>query len=287
MKKKYYLNPIIIFLLIISTIILLIYSLGTKNPIEVIRYFSFLYSTIVLIITILNIKRFYLYIKATIINSKAYQHTKNKLFNIKIIRKYFEDLRFKNLINLSLSTIFNLIFIFINFINGIINKSLWFTSLSIYYLFLTIIKIYLLTNFKSSTKSTENNIYKYVGYLLMLLNLILSGVMVQMIIKNKAVADNSYMVYLNALYSFYLIISAIINVIKYRKYKNKLLTSVKIINFFTATVSIFMLQTTLLATFGANQLEFIKLMNTITGSVISILTLGISSYMIIKSNKSR
>ncbi len=108
-----------------------------------------------------------------------------------------------------------------------------------------------------------------------------------MIIKNKAVADNSYMVYLNALYSFYLIISAIINVIKYRKYKNKLLTSVKIINFFTATVSIFMLQTTLLATFGANQLEFIKLMNTITGSVISILTLGISSYMIIKSNKSR
>jgi len=287
MKKKYYLNPIIIFLLIISTIILLIYSLGTKNPIEVIRYFSFLYSTIVLIITILNIKRFYLYIKAIIINSKAYQHTKNKLFNIKIIRKYFEDLRFKNLINLSLSTIFNLIFIFINFINGIINKSLWFTSLSIYYLFLTIIKIYLLTNFKSSTKSTENNIYKYVGYLLMLLNLILSGVMVQMIIKNKAVADNSYMIYLNALYSFYLIISAIINVIKYRKYKNKLLTSVKIINFFTATVSIFMLQTTLLATFGENQLEFIKLMNTITGSVISILTLGISSYMIIKSNKSR
>ncbi len=287
MKKKYYLHPIIIFLLIISTIILLIYSLGTKNPIEVIRYFSFLYSTIVLIITILNIKRFYLYIKAIIINSKAYQHTKNKLFNIKIIRKYFEDLRFKNLINLSLSTIFNLIFIFINFINGIINKSLWFTSLSIYYLFLTIIKIYLLTNFKSSTKSTENNIYKYVGYLLMLLNLILSGVMVQMIIKNKAVADNSYMIYLNALYSFYLIISAIINVIKYRKYKNKLLTSVKIINFFTATVSIFMLQTTLLATFGANQLEFIKLMNTITGSVISILTLGISSYMIIKSNKSR
>ena len=46
-----------------------------------------------------------------------------------------------------------------------------------------------------------------------------------------------------------------------------------------------MLQTTMIATFGENELEFMRLMNSITGGVISVITLSISIYMIIKGQK--
>lgn len=103
-----------------------------------------------------------------------------------------------------------------------------------------------------------------------------------MVNSNVAVVYEGYIIYLTAFYTFYLIISAIINVFIYKKYNSPILSSVKIINLLTASVSILMLQTTMIATFGENELEFMRLMNSITGGAISILTLSISTYMIIK-----
>ena len=46
-----------------------------------------------------------------------------------------------------------------------------------------------------------------------------------------------------------------------------------------------MLQTTMIVTFGENNFTFMKLMNTITGTIISLFTIGISFYMIITGQK--
>ena len=116
----------------------------------------------------------------------------------------------------------------------------------------------------------------------MALNVALVIMIIQMVNSNVAVVYEGYIIYLTAFYTFYLIISAIINVFIYKKYNSPILSSVKIINLLTASVSILMLQTTMIATFGENELEFMRLMNSITGGAISILTLSISTYMIIK-----
>jgi len=64
-----------------------------------------------------------------------------------------------------------------------------------------------------------------------------------------------------------------------------ILSSVKVINLLTASVSILMLQTTMIATFDGTNIEFMKLMNQITGGIISVITLTISTYMIIKGQR--
>ena len=285
MDKVLKIKPIIIILLIISTVMLLIYSLGVEDANEIIKYFSFLYSAISLIIVICNIKRFYRYVKNKIINTRIYSNSKKKLYKNKYIEKYFEDIRFKNIVNLCLSSVINFSFIFIKFVDGINNRSLWFISLSIYYFLLTIIRLFLLNNLRKFDKEKEYIVYKRIGYFIMIINIALVIMILQMVRTNVALAQARYIMYLTALYSFYLIINAIVNVVEYRKYKSPILSSIKIINLLAASVSILMLQTTMIATFGENDFEYMKLMNTITGSIISVITLGISTYMIINGQK--
>lgn len=284
-KKLFQFKPITIILLVITTIILLVYSLGYKNALPFIQYFSYLYSTFSLIVVLSNIKRLYLYTKNNILNTKFYKNTKKSLYKHKYIKKYFEDVRFKNLINLCLSSIINFSFIFIKFVDGINNKSIWFISLSVYYFLLTLIKLFLLNNLRKYDNEKEFNVYRNIGYFIMVLNIALVIMIIQMVKSNVAIIPKGYIIYLTALYSFYLIISAIINLIKYGKYKSPILSSIKVINLLTASVSILMLQTTMIATFGENNFEYMRLMNSITGGIISAITLVISTYMILKGQK--
>ena len=119
---------------------------------------------------------------------------------------------------------------------------------------------------------------------MIILNLILTIMVIKMVFKNTITIYPEYVVYLSALYSFYLIISAIVNIIKYKKYNSPVLSSIKIVNLFTASVSILMLQTTLIVTFGDNPEDFMMLMNSITGGIICFIILIISTHMIIKGN---
>ncbi len=284
-NNMFHFKPITILFFVISTIILLIYSLGYKDALEPIKYFSYLYSTFSLIVFLFNVKRIYLYLKSCIVDSNIFKSIKKILYNNILIRKYFEDINFKTLINLCFSSIINLSFIFIKFTDGLLNRSIWFVSLSLYYFLLTIVRIILLNNIRKFNKEKEYMIYRNVGYFIMILNVALVIMIIQMVNDNVAVVYEEYIIYLTAFYTFYLIISAIINVFIYKKYNSPILSSVKVINLLTASVSILMLQTTMIATFGDNELEFMRLMNSVTGGVISVITLSISIYMIIKGQK--
>lgn len=286
--KKFFKQPwYLIVFYIISTIILLIYSLGYEKAIEWVKYFTYLYSTYSLIVVIVNLKRFHLFLKNKMINTNTYKNIKSLLYKNKTIEKYFTDKKFMNLINLNLSTIINFIFIFLKFRDGVVYKSSWFISLSIYYLILTITKIFLLRKLNENKDiKYEYAVYRSTGYLLMALNLILAGMTIQMIIKDVSQVYEGNIIFASAFYSFYLIITAIINMFKYRKYNSPILSSVKTINLFTALVSILMLQTTMIATFSVdNYMEYMQLMNTLTGSGVLLIILTISTYMIIKGTK--
>lgn len=272
-----------ILFLIISTILLLIYSLGYDDSFEPINYFSYLYSSFSLVVVICNIKRFYLYLKKKFLKTKLFNNINIFLNKNRLIKRYFDDIRFKNVINLSISAIINFGFIFINFINGILNKSIWFISVALYYFLLTIIRIILLNNLRKYNIKKEYKIYRNVGYFILVLNVALVIMIIQMVHSNVAIVYDRYVIYLTATYTFYLIINAIINVFVYKKYNSPILSSVKVINLLTSSVSILILQTTMIATFGENDLEYMQLMNGITGSAISFLTIAVSIYMIKKS----
>ena len=94
------------------------------------------------------------------------------------------------------------------------------------------------------------------------------------------------MIYVMAIYAFYSVITAVINLVKYRKYGSPVLSAAKVISLTTAMVSMFSLESAMLAQFSdASQTAFKKIMTECTGGVICAIVIGMAVYMMFRSTK--
>ena len=94
------------------------------------------------------------------------------------------------------------------------------------------------------------------------------------------------MIYVMAMYAFYSVITAVINLVKYRKYGSPVLSAAKVISLTTAMVSMFSLESAMLAQFAdASQAAFKKIMTECTGGVICVIVIGMAVYMMFRSTK--
>lgn len=137
-------------------------------------------------------------------------------------------------------------------------------------------------------KNTQTQIktYRNCGILLLVLNIALSVAIAQMIFDDGAFVYAGLMIYASAAYAFYKITMSIINIFRARKQDDLTVQAIRNVNLADATVSILALQTALLNTFSGEGVN-ISLFNTLTGSVVSLFTLGLGVFMIIKANKER
>jgi NADH:ubiquinone oxidoreductase subunit 6 (subunit J) len=87
------------------------------------------------------------------------------------------------------------------------------------------------------------------------------------------------------LYTFYSFISAIANVVQFRKSGRPILSAAKNLNLAGAVMSMFTLQTAMFSAFNQNGQSCQRLMNTVTGTAVCIIVIGIAVFMIIHSNK--
>jgi preprotein translocase subunit SecF len=90
-----------------------------------------------------------------------------------------------------------------------------------------------------------------------------------------------------AAYTFAALTTAIINVIKYRKYNSPVFSASKAISLAAALVSMLTLESTMLTTFGEGTMTVAaqKLMIGATGGVISVLIVATAIYMIVVGTK--
>lgn len=277
-------HPVCVLALVASTAGLLIYSLGDYNAPEIIKYFTYLYSAAALIIVCANLPRGLHYSIYKFRRSKLYRKARIILFRYRPIQQYLTDIKLKHQVDLGISTVINFAFNIFRLGDGLMRGAVWEISLAIYYLFLVILKTTLLWNFRYFDKDGEQKIYRRSGFLLLGLGLLLIGMITQMVLRptGKSYSGNS-MIYLVATYSFYLIISAVTGIIKYRKNKSPTLKVVKSVNLITASVSLLMLQTTMLTTFGSSDSLMASKMNGLTGLAVVILILVVSIYILSKS----
>ena len=108
----------------------------------------------------------------------------------------------------------------------------------------------------------------------------MGGMIFLVIQENSAYQYPGYIIYLSAMYTFYTIVLAIINLFKYRKLGSPILSAAKILNFVSAMMSVFGLQTAMIAHFSTEGETFRKLMNTITGSFVYGIVILIALYML-------
>ncbi len=283
MKNKLItIRPVWLLVLVASATGLLVYALGEYQAPDLIKYFTYLYSTFVLIVLCANLPRTMRYALRKTKCSRIYRKIKALLFHFRPIRQYFTDLKLKHQVDLSISTMTNFAFNIFRLGDGVMRGAVWEISLAVYYLFLVMLKTTLLWNFRYFDKEGEKKIYRRSGVLLLGLGLLLMGMITQMVLRptGKSYSGN-LMIYLVAMYSFYLIISATVGMVKYRKSKSPTLKVIKCINLITASVSLLMLQTIMLTTFGGDMLMTAK-MNGISGAAAVVLILVISIYILKK-----
>lgn len=267
-------NKIIGFFLCNISIFLLIYVF-TKHledtPIAYTAYLLSTYALIVFIIWFIKACEFgFNFIKK---NSKLYLwYDKNK----KTISKQ----------TLHISFLINLLYGIFKLTTGIYYKSAWFITFAIYYLLLCLMKINLISSFKKDYNLLkEYKKLKHIGIVLLLLDIVLSGMIILIIHKNETFFYPGYLIYIVALYDFYLIISATRNVFKYHNHKSKILTASKCINLTVAMISMMSLEVAMIYQFGNNDIEFKNTMIGITGFAVAIINSIMAIYIIRKSIK--
>ncbi|MGN1444427.1 MAG: hypothetical protein ACI4XE_11330 [Acutalibacteraceae bacterium] len=162
-------------------------------------------------------------------------------------------------------------------------------SVSLYYLLLALMRIYIIRHIIKSAGKTdtvsEYKIYRFCAYVLLLINQVLTVMVAFMIGKDKGYEYTGYLIYIMALYCFYMVISTTVNLIKFRKVGSPLIICIKIISFMVSLVSVLSLETTMLTQFGNGDTLMRQRMVGVTGAFVCTAILICAVYMLIKSKK--
>ena len=276
-KKLLYPHILIIVMLLPISLTLMIWSmiiLGESHFISIIGYILSAYTMTVICFRIPDIIKLIKYIK----NENKY------------IVRYRTDTHLRIKINLIGTFLINFAYAIFQFFIGLYHDSFWFYSMFAYYLFLAITRFYLMKHtlkFEPNEKP-KDELKKYVfsGWMMLVLNMALSVMIFFMVYWNKTFKHHQITTIALAAYTFISFTIAIVNFIRYRKYKSPLFNAAKSISLTSASVSIITLETTMLTSFGSDMdLSTRKLFLGLTGAAVSLFVLTLAIIMIAKGTR--
>ena len=94
------------------------------------------------------------------------------------------------------------------------------------------------------------------------------------------------LIYAMAAYTFYITVTAVVNLVKYRKHGSPVLSAAKMIDLVAAMVSMLSLTTAMLAQFGTEDSPaFRQMMTGATGGGVCAVVLGMAVFMIVGATK--
>lgn len=189
-------------------------------------------------------------------------------------------------ITLSFSTLFNIAYAIFNLIIGIYYRSYWFFTFAVYYFLLSFMRVSLLARTKELNQDgiLEYRKLKRCGIVSLFLNVVFAGMVVLILHSNQTIVYAGSIIYVVALYDFYLISVAIYNAIRYRKANHPLILASKCINLTVAMISMLSLEVAMIERFG-DDTSFKIIMTGSGGVAIVLINSIIALYMIVKSNR--
>lgn len=220
-----------------------------------------------------------------------YRGIRQKIYDNKFGNKYLTDAAYRMHFSLYLSLGINLLYVATNLFSGIWFRSLWSITLAAYYIILAVMR-FLLLRFANRVGIGKDRIKelkrsRLCGIILMFVNFALSGVVVLVILQNKGFEYNGILIYVMAMYTFYVTTHSIIDIFKYRKYNSPVMSTAKSISLAAALVSMLSLETAMLSQFGAENTThyFDQIMVGATGAGVCVIVLTMSIITIVRTNK--
>lgn len=253
-----------------------------KAPLSIVAYSLFAIAAISLTYSVyLIVKKIPTYKQSVVDYMEKHEFTRRLLHNF----------GFRTVVLSIISFVASLAFAVFNGYMGIMNRSIWYGALAAYYVFLVLLRGGILTYHNKKRKKdgegselVKAKIYRNSGIILLVLNAALSSAIAQMIFSNAHFSYAGWTIFAFAAYSFYKITMSIINLVKAHRQTDYTVKAITNVNLTDAAVSIMALQTALLTTFTDDTVN-ISAMNTGTGIVVSLLSVGISLTMIITAAK--
>lgn len=257
---------------------LLIYSmvkLGTESAIAIISYVIAAYTLTVWCFKIPKIIIFF----------KTFKN-ENKYFKI-----WLENERLRVNVSLYSSLIFNTLYAVFQLCLGMYHSSFWFYSMAWYYISLAGMRLFL-ARYTVKNKPGENmkhelSKYRLCGWVFLIMNLALTVMLFFMIYFGRTFKHHEITTIALAAYTFFAFTTAIISIVKYRKYNSPVYTAAKIINLAAACVSMLTLESTMLTTFGDGTMSPLgnKIMLGSSGAAVSAFIIFMAVYMIMNSTE--
>lgn len=245
---------------------------------------------------------------------------KHNLFDVKkseavaLTKKIVKDKDTREKVILYVSTVVNYFFVIFQLYGGIRYKSVWFAALGAYYAVITSVSLYIGLSRKKQGREAWR-VFKVSGWVLALANLALIAI-ISVMIAVPGVAINNYSPVMAAgvtVWTFYLLISAVAGIVKHWREKNAIALAENNVQLIGAVVSILMLQTAMIASYGTQVIKEAKqalgqvggvvsipagaekmadeiiqvfvVSNRVTGVLVIIAVLAITVYMVVKGSR--
>lgn len=202
--------------------------------------------------------------------------------------RFLEDYSFRTVLTTVPGVGINVVYTVYNGVIGVMNRSAWFITMTVYYSLLGIMRYRAVSMERKKSRmedpemirKQELSVMKTDGILLLVLNLALSGIVLLTIAKGHSRKYPEIIAISVAAYTFYKITMAVVNMVKVRKLQSPVLVTIRNIGVADALVSVLTLQTTMIASFQKTDGMDGAWMNGITGLAVCLLVAALGVSMI-------
>ncbi len=268
---------IMVVLLPVSAVFL-VYSmvfLGTESVTAVISYVLAAYTLTVWCVRTPYLVRFFKAFK----DENKYAH------------RWFTDTHLRVNVTLYGSLLWNVAYAVFQLGLGFLHHTFWYYSLAGYYICLAVMRFFLVrytSRYQAGEKLRDELIrYRNCGIVFLVMNMALALIVFFMVYWNRTFEHHEITAIAMAAYTFGTMSMAVVNVIKYRKYKSPVYSASKAIGLAAASVSMLTLESTMLTAFGDGTMPLAgrRILLGASGGIISAFIIGMAIYMIVQSSK--
>lgn len=215
---------------------------------------------------------------------------------IKIVVRVMDDYHLRSILTVIPGTALNLAYAAFNGYLGAVTPSAWYITFAVYYLCLGIMRSYVVLYAKGNYANVkdgeiarqrrEARMFLVCGVVFCLMSVTLLGIGILLEHGVKWKTYGEYVIYIICIYTFFKVTMSVRHMVRARKERSRLLIALRNIGFADVLVSLFSLQTAMLAAYaGDDRAAFAHDMTVITCGVVFALILITGVSMVTGSGK--
>ena len=221
---------------------------------------------------------------------KRYREIRQKIYDNPLGNRFLTDRVFRINVTLSASFGISMLYVGVNVYSWHTLRSWWFVVLAVYYVIMAVMRFLLVRYVRIQKIGTsilgEWKRSRVCACILLLINLSLSGAVLMILYQSKGYDYPGIMIYVMALYTFYSTISAVVDIVRYRKLGSPVMSTAKIVSLSNALVSMLNLETAMFAQFGGEMSpEHQRIFIILTGAGVSLIVVTLSILLILRATK--